>query len=118
MNEGTDRPHRDEALMNAMMRARLTRRGLLKGAGRGAAVLGLGAFLAACASEETSGAAIDPKQIFGAQPGDKINFANWPLYVDYTKDKEGNRFIPSLREFTKQTGIEVNYQEAVQSNPE
>lgn len=119
MNEGTDRPHRDEALMDAMMRARLTRRGLLKGAGRGAAALGLGAFLAACASaEETSGGAFDPKQIFGAQPGDKINFANWPLYVDYTKDKDGNRFIPSLRAFTKQTGIEVNYQEAVQSNPE
>jgi spermidine/putrescine transport system substrate-binding protein len=119
MNEGTDRPHRDEALMEAMMRARLTRRGLFKGAGRGAAALGLGAFLAACASsDEGSEAAFDPAQIFGAQPGDKINFANWPLYIDYTKDKDGNRYIPSLRAFTKQTGIEVNFQEAVQSNPE
>jgi hypothetical protein len=43
-----------------------------------------------------------------------INFANWPLYIDYTKDKEGNRYIPSLREFTKQTGIDVNFQEAIQ----
>jgi len=119
MNEGTDRPHSDEALMEAMMRARLTRRGLLKGAGRGAAALGLGAFLAACASsDQTSEAAFDPNQIFGGQPADKINFANWPLYIDYTKDKDGNRYIPSLRDFTKQTGIEVNFQEAIQSNPE
>jgi spermidine/putrescine transport system substrate-binding protein len=118
MNEGTDRPYRDEALMDAMMRARLTRRGLLKGAGRGAAALGLGAFLAACAGDESSGASVDPKQIFGGQPGDMINFANWPLYIDYTKDKDGNRYIPSLRDFTKQTGIDVNFQEAIQSNPE
>ncbi len=41
MNEGTDRSLRDDALMDAIMRARLTRRGLLKGAGRGAAALGL-----------------------------------------------------------------------------
>jgi spermidine/putrescine transport system substrate-binding protein len=117
MNERTERSLQDEALMDALMRARLTRRGLLKGAGRGAAALGLGAFLAACA-KGTSEAAFDPTQIFGGQPGDKINFANWPLYIDYTKDKEGNRYIPSLREFTKQTGIEVNFQEAIQSNPE
>ena len=117
MNEETDRALRNEALMDAIMRARLTRRGLFRGAGRGAAALGLGAFLAACA-KATSEAAFDPKQIFGGQPGDKINFANWPLYIDYTKDKEGNRYIPSLRDFTKQTGIEVNFQEAIQSNPE
>ena len=117
MNEETDRSLRDEALMDAIMRARLTRRGLFQGAGRGAAALGLGAFLAACA-KGTSQTAVDPKQIFGGQPGDKINFANWPLYIDYTKDKEGNRYIPSLRDFTEQTGIEVNFQEAIQSNTE
>ena len=117
MNQRTDRSLRDEAVLDAIMRARLTRRGLLQGAGRGAAALGLGAFLAACA-KETSEAAVDPGQIFGGQPGDKINFANWPLYIDYTKDKEGNRYIPSLRDFTKQTGIEVNFQEAIQSNAE
>jgi len=117
MNEGTDRSLRDEALMDAIMRARLTRRGLLQGASKGAAALGLGAFLAACA-KGTSQTAVDPKQIFGGQPGDKVNFANWPLYIDYTKDKEGNRYIPSLRDFTQQTGIEVNFQEAIQSNAE
>jgi hypothetical protein len=59
MNEETDRALRDEALMDAIMRARLTRRGLLKGAGKGAAALGLGAFLAAC-GYGTSEAAFDP----------------------------------------------------------
>ena len=59
-----------------------------------------------------------PSRSSRGQPGDNINFANWPLYIDYTKDKDGNRYIPSLRDFTKQTGIEVNFQDAIQSNPE
>jgi spermidine/putrescine transport system substrate-binding protein len=40
-----------------------------------------------------------------------LRFANWPLYID----KEGKNF-PSLQEFTKDTGIEVTYQEAIQDN--
>lgn len=40
-----------------------------------------------------------------------LRFANWPLYID----KDGAKY-PSLDLFTKDTGIQVTYQEAIQDN--
>jgi spermidine/putrescine transport system substrate-binding protein len=41
----------------------------------------------------------------------KVNFANWPLYIDALKGKH-----PSLVHFTKATGIKVSYSEVIQDN--
>ena len=41
-----------------------------------------------------------------------LEWANWPLYIDI--DDDGN--YPSLVAFTEETGIEVNYTEAIQDN--
>ena len=30
----------------------------------------------------------------------QLNFANWPLYIDKAKDENGERYHPSLRQFT------------------
>ncbi len=38
-----------------------------------------------------------------------LRWANWPLYMD----KQGKRY-PTLEAFTKETGIQVTYQEAIQ----
>ncbi len=46
---------------------------------------------------------------------DKLVFSNWPLYID-VDDKTGRR--PSLDDFTKQTGVEVDYIEEINSNEE
>jgi spermidine/putrescine transport system substrate-binding protein len=98
------------------MRYRLTRRGFLRAAGVGAGALGLSSLLAACGGEPA--VETGPKEVFTGSPGDTISFANWPLYIDKTKDPEtGERYSPSLQAFTKQTGIDVNYKEAIQDNP-
>jgi spermidine/putrescine transport system substrate-binding protein len=44
-----------------------------------------------------------------------LDFANWPLYMDTAK-VGGKTVYPSLQEFTKQTGIKVNYKEVIQEN--
>jgi spermidine/putrescine transport system substrate-binding protein len=110
-----------DAIVQEEMRRRLTRRGFLRAAGGGAAAFGLGGLLAACAGDGggTAGggdASLDPSQIFSEPAGDVVNFANWPLYIDKAKDENGDIIYPSLQRFTKDTGIEVNYQDIIQDN--
>jgi spermidine/putrescine transport system substrate-binding protein len=50
------------------------------------------------------------------QPSGTLNFANWPLYMDV--DPKDDSKHPTLIEFTKKTGIKVNYDEAIQDNPQ
>ena len=45
-------------------------------------------------------------------PAGALEWANWPLYIDI--DDDGN--YPSIVAFTEETGIEVNYTEAIQDN--
>ena len=47
-----------------------------------------------------------------------MNFANWPLYLDQAKDKDGNVYHPTLKLFEDATGIHVNYEDVIQSNEE
>ncbi len=61
---------------------------------------------------------MDASQIFSGQAGDTVEFANWPLYLDQAKDKNGDVFHPSLREFANETGITVDYQDVIQDNAE
>jgi spermidine/putrescine transport system substrate-binding protein len=109
-----------DSLMHEGMRRQLTRRGFLKAAGGGAATLGLGALLAACGGTPagTAGGSTseNPSQIFSKPPGDTVHFANWPLYIDKAKDSNGDIIYPSLENFTKDTGIAVDYQDIIQDN--
>jgi spermidine/putrescine transport system substrate-binding protein len=44
-----------------------------------------------------------------------LDFANWPLYMD--QEKVGGKVVyPSLQDFTKETGIKVNYKEVINEN--
>lgn len=107
-----------EAIRTAM-KSRLTRRSFLRAAGMGVAGgISVPALLAACGPRTAVEKTWDPEKIFGGQPGAAVNFANWPLYIDKAKDPQtGERYIPSLRQFTEQTGIDVNYRESIQDNP-
>ena len=62
----------DPSRMQELLRRRLTRRGLLKGAGAGVAGMSLSALLAACGEETTGGnggsAKIDPSTIYDGNP--------------------------------------------------
>ncbi len=121
MSDREERARIDLMLQEAMRR-RLSRRTVLRGAGVGAAGLGLSSLLAACGGGGGGGTGgegrPDPSEIFGQEPGPVVNFANWPLYIDQAKDKEGNVYYPSLRLFEKETGIKVNYETVIQSNEE
>jgi spermidine/putrescine transport system substrate-binding protein len=115
MSERTDL---ERAIARAFQRdKRITRRSFLRQTGRGAVVAGsaltLPSILAACGinpadspSASGSGAAAATDA-----PG-AVEWANWPLYIDI--DDDGN--YPSLVAFTEETGIEVNYTEAIQDN--
>jgi spermidine/putrescine transport system substrate-binding protein len=105
--------------IRAAMESRLTRRSFLRAAGVGVAGgISVPTLLAACGPATAPKSTWDSKEIFSGQPGATVNFANWPLYIDRAKDPQtGERYIPSLRQFTEQTTIEVNYREAIQDNP-
>ncbi|HET6715412.1 MAG TPA: spermidine/putrescine ABC transporter substrate-binding protein [Actinomycetota bacterium] len=108
------------SLMRGMTQRRVSRRDLIKYGGATVGTLSLASILAACGGDtapgsggQTSGATVD----FSAPPGDTINFANWPLYIDSAKDPDtGERIHPSLVSFTEETGIAVNYNDEIQAN--
>jgi spermidine/putrescine transport system substrate-binding protein len=111
-------PPSDLAFLRGLTQSRsrggsgITRRDALRVAGLSAAALGL----AACGVQGKKVAAAPTKDaVAGYWAGKKQNgtlrFANWPLYID----KDGKRY-PSLEMFTKDTGIKVTYQEAIQDN--
>jgi len=104
----------------------ITRRRFLAGS----AMAGFAAFLAACGTSGTTtppvtvGPTAVPPTPGGGTPvpateaplptgGGTLNFANWIGYMDITDD--GSSY-PTLEKFTAETGVEVNYDEAVDSN--
>lgn len=120
MSDG-DRFHMDPRRVQEIMRRRLTRRGFLKGAaGAGVAGVSLAALLAACAEDGGPGpggnGGISPADIYdGEFESGAIQFANWPIYIDKAL---GGKEYPSLDDFRKESGLEVNYQEIIQDNAE
>jgi spermidine/putrescine transport system substrate-binding protein len=110
---------RIDRLLREAMSARLSRRALLRGAGMGVAGFSLASLLAACGGGGDGGdGGMSPSEIFGAEPGPVVNFANWPLYLDQAKDENGNVYHPSLDAFEEEYGIRVNYEAIIQSNEE
>jgi spermidine/putrescine transport system substrate-binding protein len=103
----------DPALLRGMTMPRISRRTALRGAG----LLSASAVLAACG---VSGSNEDqPSQASGfwanQTKAGQLDFANWPLYMDTAK-VGGKTVYPSLQEFTKESGIKVNYKEVIQEN--
>ncbi|MEV4282032.1 polyamine ABC transporter substrate-binding protein [Actinoplanes xinjiangensis] len=97
----------DPTLLRGLTRRRLGRRDALRIGGLSA----LGAALAACGVQGTG----RPRELTGSEMAGfwdgkrrngRVDFANWPLYMDPSK--------PELAKFTARTGIQVNYQEVIQ----
>ncbi len=95
----------------------LTRRELLERAALGGAVLTIPGFLAACGGSggiegagttaATTGAAKDTTL------AKKLTMSNWTLYIDID---EKTKKRPTLEDFTKETGVQVDYIEDVNDN--
>ncbi|TFD74244.1 spermidine/putrescine ABC transporter substrate-binding protein [Cryobacterium sp. Sr8] len=95
-----------QELIRQAQRAQVGRRTVLAGAGAGAASLAL----AACS---TGGGSTKPTPAKDTSASDKkVNWANWAAYID--EDDAGK--YPTIEAFTKETGIKVNYDVAVDDN--
>jgi spermidine/putrescine transport system substrate-binding protein len=98
----------------------LTRRELLERAALGGAVFTIPGFLAACGgSDGIEGAgtttAAGTTAAGSKTLADKLTISNWTLYIDID---EKTKKYPTLEQFTKQTGVDVDYIEDVNDNDE
>ena len=89
-------PGGSAAWMRGMTSRRLSRRDKIRYAGNSVGSLSLASILAACGGDEPPGSGGDPGTSaagptvdFSAEPGDTIDFANWPLYIDKGKLPNG-----------------------------
>ncbi len=98
----------DPSLLRGVTTRRLGRRDALRLGGLSA----LGAALAACGvpGKGTPATSVDAGTLANfwqdRKQNGKVDFANWPLYMDPAH--------PELKKFTAATGIQVNYQEVIQ----
>lgn len=92
----------------------ISRREMLRRIGIGAGGVSMAGLLAACGVEGESaqpaaGGGSDP--LSTTKQAGELNFANWPAYID--KAKGGS---PTLEQFEKATGIDVQYKEVINDN--
>jgi len=98
-------------MFREIVRAQLSRRSVLRGAGG----VGVAAALAACGTGDTTGTTEKP----AADVKDKsatekiVRWANWPAYLDYD---EKTKKYPTLEKFQQQTGIKATYAEDIDDN--
>jgi spermidine/putrescine transport system substrate-binding protein len=95
------------------MNPRLTRQELLRRGAAGGALLAFPSLLAACGG----GGGGDGG---GGEVNDVLNFSNWPYYIDTPASLKaaGVTAPTTLKQFTANTGIKVNYYEDINSNSE
>jgi spermidine/putrescine transport system substrate-binding protein len=96
----------------------LTRRQLLRRAAVGGTALSLPALLAACGGGggiEGQGNSQPATTSVKQELANEMTVSNWPYYIDQNDD--ATRF-PTLEQFTKKTGVKVNYLEDINSNEE
>jgi spermidine/putrescine transport system substrate-binding protein len=102
----------EDPMIRELVRAQLSRRALLRGAGG----VGVAAALAACGTGGgTAATASKPKPaVKDRSASDKIvRWANWPAYLDY--DEKSKKY-PTLEQFQQKTGIKASYAEDVDDN--
>jgi spermidine/putrescine transport system substrate-binding protein len=100
----------DPAVLRGLTQPRITRRDAL----RYGSAAGFSAFLAACGvsgSSKTASGVGSAGWWSKQKLHHKVNFGNWPLYVDVYKGAH-----PTLERFTQETGIQVTYTEPIQDN--
>lgn len=101
---------RHDPAVQAIVRAQLSRRSVLRGAGG----VGIAAALAACGTGGGTTADKPQPNVKDRSATDKVvRWANWPAYLDY--DDKTKKY-PTLVDFTKQTGIKATYAEDIDDN--
>ncbi|MDQ3166969.1 MAG: extracellular solute-binding protein [Actinomycetota bacterium] len=104
-----------------LVRSSLSRRSFLRGMSLSALAVAGGGTLAGCgtpAAEQTTESCVS-EDLSASEP--EINFSNWPAYIDRAfveRDGKEVNISPTLVDFTKSTGITVNYTTDVNDNVE
>jgi spermidine/putrescine transport system substrate-binding protein len=111
MSDRSRKEIHQDPMFREIVRAQLSRRSVLRGAGG----VGVAAALAACGTGDTTGTTDKP----AADVKDKsatekiVRWANWPAYLDYD---EKTKKYPTLEKFQQQTGIKATYAEDIDDN--
>ncbi len=97
----------------------LARRRFLRGigaaAGLGAVALG-GGLLSSCSAQDLAAVPLAAGASDRSRRQKVVRFANWPGYLDQAPTDPGQH--PTLAEFTRRTGIAVEYSEPIDGNEE
>jgi spermidine/putrescine transport system substrate-binding protein len=113
-------PRIDPTLVRGLSEPRYSRRRFLRDAGLAVGGLSLASIAAACGTSGVGTKSGSPAPNAGLgtpewwskqQLHDEFTFANWAYYIDTVHGEH-----PSIEQFTKDTGIKVNYAEAVNDN--
>ena len=91
----------------------VSRRELLRRAGRGSMFLGAMALLAACGVEAQRRQEGDRLEPLPAEPAGELIMANWPLYID-----KGPTGSPTVKGFESEFGIDMKHDEVINDNEE
>jgi spermidine/putrescine transport system substrate-binding protein len=107
--------------LQAMVRSSVSRRSLLRGASLSALSVAGAGLLGACGTPSATQTEETCKSEDLSETEQKLNFSNWPAYMDSKRVKQGGKkvtVLPTLKEFQDQTGIAVNYVTDVNDNNE
>ena len=111
MSDRSRREIHQDPMFREIVRAQLSRRSVLRGAGG----VGVAAALAACGTGDTTGTTDKPAAVVKDKSATEkiVRWANWPAYLDYD---EKTKKYPTLEKFQQQTGIKATYAEDIDDN--
>ena len=111
MSDRSRREIHQDPMFREIVRAQLSRRSVLRGAGG----VGVAAALAACGTGDTTGTTDKPAATVKDKSATEkiVRWANWPAYLDYD---EKTKKYPTLEKFQQQTGIKATYAEDIDGN--
>jgi spermidine/putrescine transport system substrate-binding protein len=104
-----------------MVRASMSRRSVLRGASLSAMSIAGATMLGACGTPSAEQTEETCQSEDVSETEKVLNFSNWPAYMDQKRIEQGGEkvtILPTLQDFTKQTGIKVNYTTDVNDNTE
>ena len=117
MSDQDNRSRIEISVDEFLRRDRISRRSFMGRAGRGTVAIGslltIPGLLAACVPAGNSSASASASGGGGGAATGKVRWLNWPAYIDLTDD---GSTMPSIDEFTKQTGVKVEYDEGLLDN--
>jgi spermidine/putrescine transport system substrate-binding protein len=111
MSDRSRREIHQDPMFREIVRAQLSRRSVLRGAGG----VGVAAALAACGTGDTTDTTDKPAAAVKDKSATEkiVRWANWPAYLDYD---EKTKKYPTLEKFQTETGIKATYAEDIDDN--